>query len=154
MKFESQREADVYHQQRMQLAEELLLDKAIGKDIWAIQNILMIVADAMVDGAIVTPKLSDFISNAFYEIHKGKKADDAFGISRGKGRPMSGDKAFKYAKYVEDAEGTLEEKIRFVASKYHVSEDTLKGYWKKYHTEIRRLAALDAKLGFNKTKLV
>lgn len=138
---------DTYHYQRLKLAEELLMSKAENGEIWAIQNLLKLISDALDDGARINKETASFLSKALLQIYEGKNANLAFGIARTRGQKntrKSRQRDFSIAYHIEKMqEGTLEEKCNLAAEKFHVSFDTAKKAWDRNYREVRRLLELD-----------
>lgn len=141
--------SDYYHSSRLRLAEELLLPKAESGEIWAIQNLLKLVSDALDDGARINKKTANFLSKALIQIYRGEKADVAFGISRVRGQKdtrLSRQKNFSIAFFIEETElGSLEDRFLKAAIEFHVSFDTAKKAWQKNYNEARRIVELNKK---------
>lgn len=141
--------SDYYHFSKLRLAEELLLPKAESGEIWAIQNLLKLVSEAVDDGARINKKIANFLSKALIQIYRGEKADLAFGITRDRGQKdtrLSRQKNFSIAFFIEEtALGSLEERFQKAAIEFHVSFDTAKKAWQKNHNEAKRIVELNKK---------
>lgn len=139
-----------YHALRLKLAEKMLLKKAEDGELWAIQNLLLLVSDAIADGVPLSPLIASYISSSLRKIHDGEKADDAFGIKRKRGEKdtrRSQQRAFSMADAIERLRYhdklTLEKAIAFAATKFSVSEDSVKRNWKAHNKEVKRLMELE-----------
>lgn len=141
--------SDDYHYLRLKLAEELLLPKAQIGELWAIQSLLKLAAEALADGARLNLNVATFISEALIKIYDGEKADDAFGIARKPGekntrraRQRSFSMAFFIEKTCKQENVTLDNALSQAADKYHASYDTAKKAWKDNYKEARRILQL------------
>lgn len=138
-----------YHQRRQKLAEELLLSKAEHGEVWAIWNLLAILADALKDNAPISKCCSAYLAKALTRIASGKNADAAFGIRRKRGERDLRRKraqAFMRACRVEEERLkniSLEEAISRVAESEGAKENTVKAAWKKNHKEAKRQIQLE-----------
>lgn len=145
--------SEEYYSIRLNLAEERLLPKAEAGELWAIQNILKIVAEALANGVKLNEKVALFVSKAFIKIHDGEKADHAFGIVRKRGERdnrKSRQKNVSIAYEIEKARKydglTIESAAVLAATKYHVSYDTAKKAVKDHGKEARRNLELHDKM--------
>ena len=134
-----------YHARRLTLAEELLLPKAESGEIWAIQNICMLSAEALADGCSLTPLIAQFVSGALRAIHDGTSGDTAFGIKRKPGesdRRRVRQRAYAIADFSERTRRlddlTVEKSISITAHQFSVSEDTVRKDRKKHLKEVSR----------------
>jgi hypothetical protein len=141
------------HYLRLELAEKSLLPKAEAGELWAIQNILKLVAEALADGVKLNTKVALFISKALIKIYDGEKADNAFGIARKRGEQDNRrvrQRNFAIATFIEDARKkqniTIEEAAVLAANKYHVSEDTAIKAQKNHGREARRMIELNKEI--------
>ena len=141
------------HYLRLELAEKSLLPKAEAGELWAIQNILKLVAEALADGVKLNTKVALFISKALIKIYDGEKADNAFGIARKRGERdnrKSRQRNFSIAYEIEKARKydglTIESAEVLAATKYHVSYDTAKKAVKDHGKEARRNLELHDKM--------
>lgn len=138
-----------YHHRRQKLAEELLLPKAERGEVWAIRNLLTILADALKDEAPVSGRCSVYLAKALTKISEGENANAAFGIRRKRGeRDLRKKQAQAFLRtYRVEVERlkniTLEEAISRVAESERAKEDTVKAAWKKNHKEAKRLIQLE-----------
>ncbi|CAN6133910.1 hypothetical protein MCETRH20_00918 [Methylophilaceae bacterium] len=142
--------SDEYHFLRLGTAEKLLLPQAEAGELWAIQNLLKLAAEALADGARLNDKVALFISKALIKIHAGEKADNAFGIARkrgGKDTRRVRERNFSIAHFIEQARTqqniTIEVAVALAASEYHLSEDTVKNAWKGNYKKARRILKLN-----------
>jgi hypothetical protein len=133
---------DEYHTLSMNLAEKILLPKVQQGELWAIQNVLRLVAEALDDGVRIKGGIANYVANALRRIHAGEKSDTAFGIKRKRGEKdnrKARAKAFLYAHQIEYFRMTehlsLEVAIAKVAEAYGATEDTVKRGWKINHKE-------------------
>jgi len=148
--------ADEYHWCKLRLAEELLLPKGRAGELWAIQNLLSLVSEAIADSARIPPRIAAFASSALQRIYEGEKADDAFGIKRKRGEKdtrRANRRAFCMADRIERhrklQDMTLEDAVAEAADHFHASVHTAKSAWKKNYKEARRLIDLELE-HFNK----
>jgi hypothetical protein len=139
-----------YHGLRLRLAEELLLPAARNGELWAIQNLLLIVSDAIGDQCVLPEGVAGYLSKALAAIHGGKKADDAFGIRRKRGEKYT--RKFRQRRYfmadcVErlryHEKLTLESATEVVAERFSMTPDSVKLAWKENHKEVKRIHALE-----------
>lgn len=138
-----------YYRVQLQIADDLLLAKAKAGEIWAIQNLLKLIADAVVAGVPLPKNIATFISTALNAINNGVAADEAFGIKRGRGEKdtrKANQRQFAIAYYIETKEGTLEDKCELAAIEFDISEHTAKAAWKKNHKMVKHMLALDKKV--------
>jgi len=139
------------HVRRMQLrlAEDLLLPKAKSHELWAIQNLLLISAQAIRDEHPLSKGIADYIASAFEAIHGGENADDAFGIKRKRGEKdlrASRGRAFWMAHCLarlKHSGMTVERALDEVANRFCVSPDTAKAVWKKNRIEALRITKIE-----------
>jgi hypothetical protein len=138
------------HAEALNLAEDLLLPKAIKGELWAIQNLLLLVSKAIADECPLTPGVAEYVASALRAIYEGGNADDAFRIKRKRGEKdtrRARRKAFMLATSIVQKmqldSKTLDCAASEVAAKHYVSEDTAKKAWKDHHREVKRLLRLE-----------
>lgn len=141
-----------YHKSRLELAEKLLLQQACNGELWAIQNLLLITAEAIRDGCPLTIGIAAFMHYALGKIYIGEKADVAFGIVRKRGEKdtrESQQRAFGFAHMVECRrkyhDETLEIAVEKVAALNKASDNTVKAAWQQFHKDAAQLIRLDRK---------
>lgn len=145
------------HRIKLGLTEELLLPKAKSHELWAIQNLLLISAEAIRDEHPLSKGIADYIASAFEAIHRGEGADDAFGIRRKRGEKDLRDsrgRAFWMAHCIAQLKQsgmTVQRALDEVADKFCVSPDTAKTAWKKNRIEALRITQIEREtLGIEK----
>lgn len=141
-----------YHAISLRLAEELLMPAVKRGELWAIQNILKLAAEAIQDQSPLSKGVAAYISKALASIHDGEKADEAFGIRRKRGEKDT--RKVRQRKYfmadcierLRHHDGlTLEDAVEIVAGRFSMSNDSAKLAWKVHHKEVKRIHQLEIK---------
>lgn len=133
-----------FHGKRLELAESILLPKALSGEQWAIRNILLIVSDAISEGVMPPPTIADFLAKGLMGIADKTSLLTPFGLKRKRGerdltaiRARAFSRAYRVECFRHDG-STLDEAIGTVSSKDKAPEDTVKRDWKKNHLEAKR----------------